>query len=201
MKPVETLQRISGKKAPGIMPVYTPAHVLKALELIENGQGIGRQQLSRNLRLGAGSVRTLIKRFNDEGLIETSREGMVLSDKGRSLLDKIREKIVGIEIPDTSITLGSENYAILVRGRARNVRKGIEQRDTAMIAGAKGATTLIFTGEKLSMPGTVVNIEAGIEELLLSKLRPSKGDVIIIVTGSNPFISEMGAKSAALDLL
>jgi predicted transcriptional regulator len=201
MKPFGILQEISEKKVPGKPPAFTQAIILKALDIIESELGIGRQQLSRELRLGEGSVRTMIKRLKEKELIETSRGGMILSDKGRFLMDKIGEHMVGMEIPDTRITLDSENYAILVKGSAMNVNKGIEQRDAAIVAGAKGATTLVFTGEKLMMPGIDVNIESTIEELLLSKLRPSKGDVIIIVTSCDPFISEIGAKSAALDLL
>ena len=201
MNPFEILQRISEKNVPGRQPAFTPPYILKALELIESKDGIGRQQLSKELRLGEGSVRTLIKRLKEKELIKTSRGGMILSDRGRFLLDKIRKYTVGIEIPDTRITIGTKNYAILVKGSATNVKKGIEQRDAAIIAGAKGATTLVFTDDHLMMPGTDVDIESSIEKLLLSKLKPSNGDVIIIVTGCDPFISEIAAKSAALDLL
>jgi len=201
MNPFEILQRISEKNVPGRQPAFTPPYILKALELIESKRGIGRQQLSKKLRLGEGSVRTLIKRLKEKEFIETSRGGMILSDRGRFLLHKIGEHMVGIEIPDTRITVGTENYAILVKGSAINVKKGIEQRDAAIIAGAKGATTLVFTGDKLMMPGTDVDIESSMEKLLLSKLQPGNGDVIIIVTGCDPFISEIAAKSAAFDLL
>jgi hypothetical protein len=84
-----------------------------------------------------------------------------------------------------------------------SVKYGLEQRDSAIMAGAKGATTLIFTRNRLTMPNTEENTPKG--DLLtlaaLSKLSLNEGDVIIIGSADEKIKAELGAKTAALELL
>lgn len=201
MNPFVILREIAERIAPGRIPSYTEAYVMKALELIESDGGIGRQRLSKELRMGEGSIRTLVKRLKNKKLIMTSRKGMVLTDNGHSLLDSLRNSMIGLEIPSSKITVSNANYAILVRDSADYVIRGIEQRDLAIIAGAKGATTLIYNGKSFLLPGMDIEIDSSIKDFLLSKLKPHKDDVLIIGTAVDSFSSEIGAKSAALDLL
>jgi hypothetical protein len=200
LNPVETLRRIS-QPSSGRTPSFTEAHALKAIELIGEGAGIGRQQLSRELRLGGGTTRTLVSRLKGLGLIGTSRGGMKLTPRGLKLLNEFKEKIPACEFPETDMTVGPRNYAILVRNAGRNVSKGIEQRDAALIAGAEGATTLVYDGRRLRMPGVEMDIDTLTEKYVLEKLTLGEGDVVIIGSASDPFDAEMGAKSAALKLL
>lgn len=201
MSALDIVHRIVEKVAPGRPPAYSEAHVLKALELIGSALGIGRQRLSRELRLGEGTVRTLVKRMKGSGLVDVSRGGMTLTSRGNEILTELEERILTCEFPETSITVSSQNYAVLIKGAAGNVRRGIEQRDAALISGAKGATTLIYDGEQLLMPGTALELDNSTTSYILENLKPGKGDVIIIGSSNNLFEAEMGAKSAALKLL
>lgn len=200
LNPVDALRKILDL-SPGRIPSFTETHALKALELIGNGANIGRQQLSRELRLGEGMIRTLVNRMKGLGLLNTSRGGMTLTPRGKKLLKDINELISSTHFPETEITVGSENYAILVRGAGEDIRKGIEQRDAAMIAGADGATTIIYDGERLLVPGMDMVVGPSTEGYLIENLRPNKGDVIIIGSAKDIFDAEMGAKAAALKLL
>lgn len=200
MNPVETLRRISGSSS-GRFPSFTEAHALKALELIGGGAGIGRQQLSRELGLGEGTVRTLLSRMKAAGLLETSRGGATLTSEGRGLLERFGELISAGEFPETEVTVGSRNYAILVRGAGSNVNRGIEQRDAALMAGAEGATTLVYDGERLIMPGVEMEIDPAILEHVLDFFEPGREDVVIIGSAQEPLDAEIGAKYAALKLL
>jgi hypothetical protein len=105
------------------------------------------------------------------------------------------------EIPETSLTVGSSNHAVLVRGASAKVGLGIEQRDTALIAGALGATTLICKGGGLLIPGTSEKLDPEINRLILARLSPREGDAIIVGSSDDPYLAELGAKSAALELL
>jgi hypothetical protein len=192
---------ISEKAAPGRPPAYSEAHVLRALVLIGAGKGIGRQQLSKELRLGEGTVRTLVNRMRGRGLLYTSRGGMTLTPEGQKLLTAFGEIFFAAEFPDTQLTVGSSNYAVLVKGAGRKIRRGVEERDAAIIAGAEGATTLVYDGERLQMPGMEMEIDSSTVDHIHKSLRPSKGDVIIIGSANDPFEAEMGAISAALKLL
>lgn len=201
LDPIRTLRLISGASSTGRVPSFVEAHAMKALELIGSGGGIGRQQLSRELNLGEGVVRTLIRRMSGRGLIDTSRSGMVLTRTGKEALSRLMELVSATEMPETPITVGSRNYAVLVRGAADSVMKGIEQRDAAMMAGAMGATTLVYEGGRLQMPGMEMDVSPSVLSHLLESLRPRGGDAIIIGSAEELLAAEIGAKSAALKLL
>lgn len=172
-----------------------------ALDLIGSGLGIGRQKLSKELRLGEGIVRTMIRRLKGYGLVEASREGMRLTSKGTEIFKELEERFLTCEFPETSITVGSKNYAVLVKGAAEKVSRGVEQRDAALIAGARGATTLVYKGDQLQMPGVELELDSLTEDFVLSNLKPCDGDVILIGSADTLFDAEIGAKSAALKLL
>ena len=200
MDAVAVLDTVAEKVAPGRAPVYTSAQVLKALELISNS-GVGRQQLASRLGIGEGSVRTIVRRLTAEELISTTRGGMKLTGKGERLLSDIHGRVSGYELGQTGVTVGVSDYAVLVRGASRCVKYGVEQRDSALIAGAKGATTLVFDGEEFRIPGVDVSPEKDLTRSLVSVLGPVKGDVVIIGTADSSVEAEIGAKSSALELL
>jgi hypothetical protein len=195
------LREIAGKVAPGRPPAYTEAHALMGLEAIGLGLGIGRQQLSRELGLGEGTMRTLVGRMKTLGLVETSRGGMRLTGEGEAVLEELGNLFGGCGLPVLPITVGPINYAVLIRGAASKVKGGIEQRDAAIIAGASGATTLVLDEHGLRMPGMEEPLEEAVRKLIMEELGPSPGDAIIIGSSEDSILAEMAAKSAALALL
>ena len=201
MRALSVLREITGKIAPGRPPAYTLAHALMGLEMIGAGLGVGRQQLSRELKLGEGTIRTMVTRMKSLGLVEATRGGMSLTEEGREVLAEANQMISSSEIPETSLTVGSNNHAVLVRGASAKVVLGIEQRDAALIAGALGATTLIREGGGLLIPGTSEELDPEIRRLILARLSPGEGDAIIIGSSGDPYLAELGAKTAALELL
>ena len=200
MKLLDVLNNVAEMEVVGRTPAFLSAHVLKALELVASGS-IGRGQLARELRLGEGTVRTLVGRMKSLGLLETSRSGMTLTEEGTDVIKGFSQIFRGMEIPGTPMTVGEYNYAILVRGASKAVNKGIEQRDAALIAGAKGATTLVFDAGRLGMPGMDRPPDAEILRFIYVNLAPSEGDAIIIGSSDDGLSAEIGARSAALKLL
>ena len=199
------IERVASKISPGRAPSFNDAQVVKALEIIGAYGTVGRIRLSKELGLGEGATRTLLKHLKKEGLIEVSRHGIALSEYGEKLFSNLKSKISeGIEIPNSPLTVGPFNIAVLVRDVAHGVRRGVEQRDTAIKAGALGATTLIFYRNKLTMPSSEEDVFKGIpsiHDLLVSKLGPKENDVIIVGSGETKSSAEIGAKMAALELL
>ena len=202
---VEVIERVASKIAPGRAPSFNEAQVVKALEIISAYGTLGRVRLSKELELGEGATRTLLKHLKKEGLIEGSRRGITFSEYGKKLFSNLRSKISeGIDLPNSPLTVGPFNIAVLVRNMAHGVRRGVEQRDTAIKAGALGATTLIFSRSKLLMPSSEEDVFKGISsiyDMLVSKLNPKENDVIIVGSGENKPSAEIGAKMAALELL
>ncbi len=201
LEPLRIVERAASRVAPGRHLTYGVIHVLKALELIGSRVGIGRQQLARELRIGEGSARTLIKRLRDEGLIEVERGGMRLTERGGGILSYFQGLMRSMSVPSTPSTVSEKNHAVLVRGAASLIRFGVEQRDAALLAGARGATTLIYDGENFHMPGLERGVEPELSKLLREGLKPEAGDDIIIGTAEEEWAAEMGAKAAALELI
>lgn len=201
MEPLSVLRQVVARLAPGRSPSYTEAHVLKAMALMEARGGIGRQQLARELRLGEGIIRTLVARMKRLELLDTSRGGMSLTIVGQDVMLGLNELLKASEIPVTPLTVGQRNHAILVKGAAGAVRNGLEQRDAALIAGAKGATTLIHEGGQLLLPGIEDPLDPTIIDYIKEAMSPSDGDAVIIGSSDDAYTAEIGAISAALKLL
>ena len=195
------LRRVSEKVSPGRSPSYSEAQVLRALEL-SSGKGIGRASLGARLGIGEGVVRTLTRHLVIEGLVEISSQGITISKKGQRLLTEIHSLIPkGAEVPATNDVLGEHSYAVLVKGVAEKVRFGVEQRDAALLAGAMGATTIVFKGRSAVMPGMDREPSPSLFSFLFEGMRPTEGDVVILGTGDTLMKAQIGAYSAALTLV
>ena len=204
MKILETVARVAAKIAPGRVPSFAEAHVIEALEDISSLGTVGRLKLSKDLDLGEGEARTLVRHLKNEGLIEVSKSGISLSAAGKKFLSSLRAVLSEqVEMPFTPLTVGRFNVAVRVAGMKDSVKYGLEQRDSAIMAGAKGATTLIFTKNRLTMPSTEGDAAKRDVSILaaLSKLSLNEGDVIIIGSADEKIKAELGAKTAALELL
>jgi len=202
---LEFIERVTRKIAPGPAPSFNEAHVVKALEIIGKSGTVGRIRLSKELGLGEGATRTLLKHLKNEGIIQSSRSGISFSEEGKKLFSDLRSKLSeGVEVPSSPLTVGPFNIAVLVRDSAQAVGNGMEQRDIAIKSGASGATTLVFSGNKLSMPTYEQNVSESMPMLhaeLVTKLNPNQNDVIIVGSGETRDLAETGAKMAAIKLL
>ena len=204
MEALKVLERVAGRVAPGPLPSFLEAHILMALEALSL-RPVGRARLSTILGLGEGVTRTLIRHLKAENLIEVSRIGITLSEYGRRVLRGIRSRVSGgLKVPESPLTVGAANVAVLVKGASEKVRYGMEQRDAAIKVGAKGATTLIFKDGRLVLPGVDEEALQNVEEIygiLKSNLKPEEDDVIIIGSAGDERTAELAAKTAALKLL
>jgi len=202
---LEVIERVTRKIAPGPAPSFNEAHVVKALEIIGKCGIVGRIRLSKEVGLGEGTTRTLLKHLKNEGITQSSRSGIFFSETGKKLFSDLRSKVSeGVDVASSPLTVGSFNIAVLVRDSAQAVGSGMEQRDTAIKSGASGATTLVFSGNKLSMPACVNDISESTSSLhdeIVTKLNPNENDVIIVGSGENRKLAEIGAKMAAIKLL
>jgi predicted transcriptional regulator len=202
---LEVIDRVMRKIAPGPTPSFNEAHVVKTLELIGEHESVGRIRLSKELGLGEGTTRTLLKHLKNEGVIQSSRSGITFSELGKKLFCDLRNRLSkGVDVPNSALTVGRFNIGILVRDSAKAVRSGMEQRDTAIKSGASGATTLVFSSNKLSLPTGEENISESMPELydkLVTQFKPEENDVIIVGCGENRNDAEIGAKMAAIKLL
>ncbi|MGQ9565392.1 MAG: DUF4443 domain-containing protein [Candidatus Bathyarchaeales archaeon] len=196
----KVLEPVTKEKAPGPTPSFQVFHVIKTLELIANSP-IGRGILAKKLEIGEGATRTLLERLKVAGLISTSKAGCFLTKQGKEVWKEI-EKVLAAKtrLEQTKLTLSSCNVAILVKNRKNKVKLGVEQRDAAFLAGAKGATTLVVEKGKLTMPKTTSNIAKdfpSIHAVIMKTLKPSDGDAVVIGSAETWEKAEHGALAAA----
>jgi len=189
----------------GPIPAFSILHVLKAIDLVGRAGPTSRANLSRELGIGEGVVRTLLKRLMNANLVRTSPSGCMLTEEGMALWAELNARLaVRKPLEYRATSLGEHGFAVLVRDGAKKVRLGVEQRDEAVRAGARGALILVAEGGKLKMPGVSDDVRADYPELfeeIINAIGPSDGDAIVIAYADDPLVAEYGALAAALSLL
>ncbi|MFX1457272.1 MAG: DUF4443 domain-containing protein [Promethearchaeota archaeon] len=208
-----------------IKPSFDEVHVILSLFIFdENREGIGRYRLQKELIIGEGTAKSLIKKLSEktEFLVLTDKikqKGHILTEKGIQFLNEIKKKIPLLKQGDISllrkITIESYNiapYFCLVKNAAKDIDNGIEQRDAAIKLGGKGATCLIYDGKNLVFPSRLDSensfniVENDILKYFKNEIRKNKlnletNDVIIIGLGESNQKSRLAAINSALTLL
>ena len=200
---VKLLQKVATRNAPSRSLSYDMVHVFKTLQLINDNGHVSRHSLCKKLGLGEGTVKTLVKHLKNYGLIETSKTGTRISEKGNKLLSEVRLSMSSeMSISKCSVALGKYNYAILLKQIAYVIRTGIEQRDAAIKMNALGATTLVYKDNRFMIPKTnfhAFHKEQKLHTLLVEVLKPVEDDVLIIGSDNkSERAAEFAAKSAGL---
>ena len=200
---IMTLEKVASRYAPSRALSFDVVHVFAALQRIGNKGITSRNALCSGLVLGEVTVKTLVKHLKMQELIETSNRGTKMTAKGKAMYERLLSAIPAeMSLPKCSVALSRFNYAVLVREFGFAVGLGIEQRDAAIKMGATGATTLLFKDNKFVMPASSsdsLKKEREVHRMLVEKLNPREGDVIIIGSAdNNEKTAELGAKNAAL---
>ena len=208
-----------------IKPSFERVHVILALFIFgANKEGIGRYRLQKELSIGSGTARSLIKKLKESVnfiTILSDEKGHILEKKGLEYLDKIKEKIQLIEIGDSKIIKEiivrpekNFSYFCLVKNAANKISNGIEQRDAAIKIGGIGATCLLYNGDYLIFPSQNLDFNEEnqmkvdnntfdyIHNLIKTKkAKLEENDVIIIGLGEKPESARLAALNAALTIV
>jgi predicted transcriptional regulator len=181
------IEGVAGEKAPGPSTTFSAAHIFYALELVAE-KPIGRNKLAEKLSVGDGAIRTIINHLKDAELIETSKAGCTLTAKGLNVWKKFTEFFPKRgEIERTELTNAEYNYGFLVKDSGHKVKSGIEQRDAAIVAGAKRAVVIVSKGGHLSIESVSTDIAQEFPKAtkqILKVIQPEDNDVIMI-TGAD----------------
>jgi predicted transcriptional regulator len=200
----QLIEGIAGEKAPGPSATFSVSHIFYAVELMAE-RPIGRNKLAEKLNVGEGVVRTIINRLKDAGLIVTSKAGCSLTGKGLSVWKKFEGYFPRrVEIGKTELTTAEHNYAFLVKNSGHKVKSGIEQRDAAIVAGAKRAVVIVSKGGHLIIESVSDSIEKEFPKAanqILKGVQPEDNDVIIIAGADAPQKAKNAAFAASWALL
>ncbi|MCE4610453.1 MAG: hypothetical protein F7B17_00590 [Desulfurococcales archaeon] len=96
----------------GGAPGFTPYHVLEALKLLSR-KSMGRPALQRALGLGEGSVKTMVAKLREKGMVERVGKGLKVTSAGARVAEVLtailtytifKEEVPGLWEEDTLIT-------------------------------------------------------------------------------------------------
>jgi len=198
------IESLASPKGPGPSTTFSMFHIFFALELVAK-KPIGRNKLAEKLNVGEGAIRTIISRLKDAGLIVTSKEGCNLTDKGLSVWKNFEAVFpTRAKIEKTALTTSKYNYAFVVKNKGHKVKSGIDQRDAAIMGGARRALVIVFKNGSLKIESVSNSVEKDFPEAankILKDLKPEDNDVIIIAGADNPLKAKRGAFAASWVLI
>jgi predicted transcriptional regulator len=198
------IESLARPKGPGPSTTFSMFHIFYALELTAE-KPIGRNKLAKKLNVGEGAIRTIISRLKNAGLIVTSKEGCILTDKGLNVWKKFMEVFPKrVEVEKTPLTNSEYNYAFLVKNKGHKVKSGIDQRDAAIMGGARRALVIVSKKGHLTIESVSDSIEKDFPEAakkILKNLKPEDNDVMIIAGADNPLRAKRGAFAASWVLI
>jgi uncharacterized protein DUF4443/transcription factor-like protein len=202
---INALTKVASKYAPSRGLSFGVVHIFKTLQLMDRDGHVGREQLCKELGLGEGSIKTLVKHLKMNNLVKTSNRGTRMTERGQAIFSELIASMPAEKsLPRCSVALGRFNHAVLIKELGYAVKSGIEQRDAAIKVGGIGATTLLYIDNKFVMPTAgrsqdSLRKDADIRSLLLDGLNPEQGDIIIVGSAdTDRRTAELAAKNAAL---
>jgi hypothetical protein len=206
MPSLENLLQISQRPVQGPLPSFERAHLLLAFITIGESGVIGRQPLAARSGIGEGAVRTVMKKLREDGFAGATASGCYLTPVGKRVFRSIQEKFSTMaSLKASKLTVGDFQIGMAVRGGARNLKTGLDQRDSAIKVGATGASTYLMKSRKFAIPGGSMDCEKEFPSkawsVLREQLSPRNGDAVVLCGARNETTAKLGALSAALTLV
>jgi predicted transcriptional regulator len=191
-------------KAPGPSTTFSMFHIFLALELVAE-KPIGRNKLAEKLGVGEGAIRTIVGRLKDSELISISKAGCSLTAKGLKVWKEFEDVFPKrLAVGKTDLTTAKYNFGFLVRNSGGKVKSGIEQRDAAIMGGARRAIVIVSKGGHLiieSISDDIVKEFPKASSQILRDFEPKDNDVIVIAGADDPLRAKRGAFAASWILI
>ncbi len=184
---INSLRRVAGERR-GIKPKFTSADVYITLYQIYSNGPLGRLKIASILGLGEASVKTMIRRLKEQGIVETDvAAGVYLTGKGEEIVGKLIKAIPPpIEIDLKEIATWRNAYASKISlglNTLENIN-ALNIRDELVRYGAEAALIIAYK-EKPVLMGAEEYYHRELEEIA-NKLSAGKGDLIIVAWSTNP---------------
>lgn len=194
------IEGLAREKAPGPSTTFSMFHIFFAVELLSQ-KPIGRNKLAELLGVGEGAVRTIIRRLEEAGLIAISKQGCTLTEKGKKVWSNFEEIFpTRTEVEKNDLAHSDYNYAFLIKNAGNKIKSGIDQRDAAIMGGARRAIVIVARGGHLVIESVSSSIEKEFPEAaekILKHIKPEDNDVIIVAGAEAPLKAKRGAFAAA----
>jgi len=172
-KAIEEVGKITSYKG-GVEPAFHPGHVIKTLFYLKDKGPAGRKVLSKELKLGETSIRSLFKRLRHHGFIETDRvAGAYLTDRGIELSKALCEMITLYK--DVKVFNWNNPVLIIINMIPPKDTPILTIRDKAISINADAALIAFIEDGELRIPGLPVSrAEHHIFEEAIKKFKDKK---------------------------
>jgi DNA-binding MarR family transcriptional regulator len=187
MKEAEILRNICEARM-GIKPSFWECHVFKTLTyLLETGVA-GRPSIIKVLGIGEASMKTLLRRLKESGLVITRRPGGTsLTDSGRTVAEALKQRLQIITSLDPEgLCDDCTAAAVVIKGGEESVRAyggSVKVRDLIIREGGLGALILFFRGKELMLPtseGLVRFRGYRLRDEVLERSSLNEGDAVLV---------------------
>jgi hypothetical protein len=174
--------------------------------LLDERAPLGRRVLAKELGISDGTVRGLLERFGELGIIHVDNSGAALTRQGKARLQRLLAQISVKKIEflgESELVPGKSATAIHMPGKFKIGLTGVPQRDEAIRSGAQGSITIGVRQGRLVLPPdnrNAAEISPKEDERLRSIFNPLENDLIVIGFAANLSRSLSGALGAALTL-
>jgi predicted transcriptional regulator len=194
-----------GKRGP--TPKIDLEDLATVLIMIKHSGGMGRYRISEEMEIPDGTIRGVLKKLSETGILKATPRGCELTDLGEKMLMEylIELGIDRIELYEgdefSLIAPGKAKVLAILRSGAEKVTNGLMQRDEAVRAGADGATIIVKRMGRMLIPGVDISRELN-EQLrkLKEEYGLGEGGVAIFCWGKNLAKALKGALKAATTL-
>jgi len=199
---IKKLLNVVTRKGSSKVLTFSTPHVFKALQMLSKQKYVSRILFCNELHIGEGAVRTLISHLKQDGIVDSIRAGTFLTPKGKRFAKKFSDTITSqCTIESCNIAREKYNHAFLVKNHAGIICNGMDQRDFAILYGAKSATTLLFENDQFIFPNESKDAladDVSTKKILLEKLLPEENDTVIITSSDDPFVAEISGINSVL---
>ena len=200
------MQNIVSRKGSSKVLTFSIPHVFKALQLLNKEKFVSRATFGKEIRLGQGAVKTLISHLKEAQMIDSTKSGSFLTEKGKKITKQIQNTIPNeCKVRKCKLIPGKNNHAIILKNYSFAIKTGLEQRDYAILYGSSGCITILFREEKFVFPGEAKDCfydDKKTKTFLVQNLEPEEGDVVIVSSSNDDaFVAEISAKNSALQTL
>ena len=178
----------------GNTPNYNKYDILRCF--LRLNKNIGRQELSKELGLGEGTVRTILEMLKSKKLLDSTKKGHFLSDKGIAELNKISRDITGPTIINAKAVYPEFRKAAILLRKFNQFKESYKLRDIAVKNDAEGALILKFEN---SLYAPESEYKGNFEEFE-KYFDFENGNILIVAFANNAKDAETGAIAAAAEL-
>ncbi len=183
---------------------FLDAYIIRTLIETKKNPSVGRKTLSCKIGISEGSMRTLLNYLKEKNILTATHKGHALTPAG----DKI---IVGflnfasfpfeISLPDMT---QDKCIGIILKNASEKIKKGIEERDTAIREGCNGAYVLLYTNDGFKFPSVNTSIfDYPVSHEYLNNIARrenlNEGDVVAICFADNFINAENGVINISLN--